>query len=466
MTALSELAGWARDVFGSCSLGDPRRVARLVDYAARQAANPKGSTSEVCRDSPAAAEGAYRMLRNDEVVPEELALGMFKHVATLATECECVLAIEDTTSVSVHSSELRQQLQEEGCPTGYLVHNVLLVDFNHSEILGLIDQTRWIRSPSRASKESRKTRPYEEKESVRWEQSLTRTQERLEHPERVVTVCDREADIWEMLQYCVTKGHRFVIRAAQNRRTSEQKLWDEMESSPVRFTREITIAQRGAQKTRGTQRARSARPARTATTEIRARSITLTRGQQELRLHAVFAREIGIGAAQDTDPTLEWMLLTTEPIETAEQIERVLQMYEYRWLIEEFHKTWKSGCRLEERALQSLGAVERMMVLLAAVAVRMLRLRTMAEGERAQEPCDGALEPDEWECLWACTSKKPIPREAPDCAWALRSIAKLGGFLDTKRTGRPGWETLWKGYHTLQERLIGWRLARRFSAHL
>lgn len=409
----------------------------------------------------AAAEGAYRLLRNDAVLPEAMAKGMYAYAAKLADSSPCVLAIEDTTSVSVHSTELREALAESGCPTGFVVHNTLLVDLEHSEVLGLIDQTRTIRERKRPGAETRAERRYEDKESVRWEQAHARMCKRVTDPKRVVLVCDREGDIWELLRYCVSGGHRFVIRAAQNRCTLSNKLWPDLESSRVLESREVPISQRGAQKQRGVQQERAARKSRTAVTEIRARSVELKRAGESLWLNAVYIRETPADVTSET--ALEWMLLTTEPIEAAAQREQIIRMYEHRWLIEEFHKAWKSGCRLEERALQSTGSVERMMVILAAVAARILRLRTFAEGERAQQSCESILEPDEWQCLWASVCAKiPLPSAPPHLAWAWRSIARLGGFMDTKRTGRPGWDTVWRGWQTLQERLIGWRLARDF----
>jgi hypothetical protein len=449
---------WAEELFGECDLGDPRRTARLIDYAARQAVDPKGSTSQVCSTSAAAAEGAYRMLRNESIDAEAMALGMYTNAAKLAVAASCVLAIEDTTSVSVHSAELRAELAENGCPSGFVVHNVLLVDFEHSEVLGLIDQTRTIRDRKRPGKETRTQRPYEQKESARWEQAHRRACERMTNSSHVVLVCDREGDIWELLRYCISGGHRFVLRAAQNRRTTTDKLWPDLESSPVLEGREVPISQRGAQKERGVQNARAARKARIAVTDIRARTLLLKRSGETLQVNAVYVRET---PAEPSAEPLEWLLLTSEPIETRAQREQVIQMYEHRWLIEEFHKAWKSGCRLEERPLQSSGAVERMMIVLAAVAIRILRLRTMAEGERATESCEEVLEPDEWQCLWASTRKgEKLPKRPPDLAWAWHALARLGGFMDTKRTGRPGWDTLWRGWQTLQERLTGWRLAR------
>lgn len=459
---------WAESVFGGCQLGDPRRTRRLVDYVGRQARNPRGSTAQVCRDSSAASEGAYRMLRSDEFKPAKIAESMLQSTAALAAGRPHLLAIEDSTDVSVHHQALADELREEGCPTGFMVHNVLLVDFERTEPLGLIEQERWIRAENRPGKETRRQRPHEEKESARWKRCHAQMVLRVEASERIVTVCDREADIYEFLQYMLNGGHRFVVRASNNRSTTDDSnLWDEATQAQVLATRSIRIAQRGAQRAQNGQKARKARKERQAVLEVRATQVTLRPPQsrkvalaEPIVLNAVYVTETQESAAENTEGPLEWMLLTTEPIDTSEQVERIVRMYECRWLIEEFHKSWKTGCRLEKRPLQSLDAVERMMLILAPIAVRMLQMRSLIDQDDTDPSCETVLERDAWKCLWASTSPgKPLPSSTPDIRWAYFAIARLGGFMDTKRTGRPGWQALWQGWQTLLERLSGWRLA-------
>lgn len=71
---------------------------------------------------------------------------------------------------------------------------------------------------------------------------------------------------------------------------------------------------------------------------------------------------------------------------------------------------------------------------------------------------------DEWRILWVLTEhKKPLPDRPPSARWAYRALAKLGGFTDTKRTGRAGWATLWRGWFRLQERLEGYWLSQQLQ---
>lgn len=59
------------------------------------------------------------------------------------------------------------------------------------------------------------------------------------------------------------------------------------------------------------------------------------------------------------------------------------------------------------------------------------------------------------------TERGAPPEQTPSAAWAYRALAKMGGFTDTKRTGRPGWDTLWYGWSRLQERLEGYWLSKQ-----
>jgi len=152
------------------------------------------------------------------------------------------------------------------------------------------------------------------------------------------------------------------------------------------------------------------------------------------------------------------MLLTTEPVATFAEAEQVVRHYEKRWLIEEFHKAWKSGCRVEARPLQTLDALERMTAITAHIAVRILQLRAAA-ASGPEASCETVLKSDEWQCLWSTTQHKPLPDEPPSARWALETLGRLAGWQDTKRTGRIGWLTLWRGWEILQDRVLVWRAA-------
>lgn len=156
----------------------------------------------------------------------------------------------------------------------------------------------------------------------------------------------------------------------------------------------------------------------------------------------------------EPNSAVEWVLLTGEPIDTAEQLLRIVDFYRARWVIEELFKALKTGCSFEKRQLCTLHALSNALSTLLPLAWRLLLLRTEAR-ERPDAPATAVLSPDELEVLRAA-SRKPLP-EAPTVRDALLAIAALGGHL--KRNGEPGWQTLGRGYDKLQTLTLGWRLA-------
>lgn len=153
--------------------------------------------------------------------------------------------------------------------------------------------------------------------------------------------------------------------------------------------------------------------------------------------------------------------MTTEPVTTHEQALDLLWMYSRRWRIEEFHKAWKSGTRVEELRPRSAKNLERGVVILAFVAIRLLQLQELVyslRGELAQQPCNTILSATEWYVLYLTTQKRKPPAEPPSAEWAYRAIARLGGWMNTQRTGRPGWQAIWYGLFRLAERVETHRL--------
>lgn len=287
----------------------------------------------------------------------------------------------------------------------------------------------------------------------------------------VVTVADREADIFEFLHDLSASGQRFVIRAKSDRALTTvagEHLWDFLESQAVVGTRTVTIRQRGGQRGSVTQSAREPRTARLAHVELRACALVLkppagkAKDYGPVALNAVLARE---ALAPEGTEAVEWMLLTAEPVRTLEHVETVVGYYECRCTIEEYFKSLKSGCRIEKRPLMSVDTLERMVAITAHVAVRIQQLHRLANSADDETPCDYVLSTDEWRCLWTLGAKgKPVPSKAPSLRWAYQAIGRMAGWLDTKRTGRIGWQTLWKGWDKLQQRLGGWVAAKEMLA--
>jgi hypothetical protein len=75
------------------------------------------------------------------------------------------------------------------------------------------------------------------------------------------------------------------------------------------------------------------------------------------------------GSPRGEEP-LEWILVTSVPTTTLEHAWERVEWYRHRWLVEDYHQCLKSGCRIEERQLQTVDGLMRLLGLLSPLAVR------------------------------------------------------------------------------------------------
>ncbi len=461
---------WAEQMFGRSQLGDARRTARLVKVAGVLAGQVGSSPSRACGGDAAANEGAYRLLRNDAVVPEDIAEGGFAATAEVAAQYETLLAVEDTTELSYGHSVVAELGDLGGdarsAKRGFLVHSVLLVDAQSACTVGLIEQERWKReSAARGQRHRRRERAYEDKESIKWQRASERVAKRLGPlMPRAIAVCDREADIFEYLKYKRQANERFLVRASWDRRVQGEAsyLFEALEQAPVLGEHTVRIEQRGG---------KQARRARQVRLSVHASTVTLRAPRRDgslgpLEVNAVLARELD--APQGEEPVC-WLLLSSEPVDSFAAACQLLHYYTLRWRVEEFHKAWKSGAGVEKRRMQSADNLERMAVVLAFVAVRLMQLREVLDEHAtakgaAGRPCTEVLSTPEWQVLWITRKRSRPPRRPPSLRWAYESIAKLGGWADTKRTGKASWQTMWHGWFRLQERVDAYLITRDFMS--
>ena len=268
---------------------------------------------------------------------------------------------------------------------------------------------------------------------------------------RVISICDREADLYEYLTTKTIHGERFVVRAAHSRGVDGDAagyLWPVMTRASRVARVVVDVLQRGN------------RPARRAHVEVRARRVQLRRPD---RTPARWPKALGVGVvfAREIDPPdgvepLEWMLLTSEPVGQPSSALMVLRYYRCRWRIEEFHKVWKSGAGVERSRMQSRRNLQRIAVILAFVAVRVLQLREMFD----QDPdgvCTTVLTETEWQVLWVSVEKTRPPKHPPSVKWAYQAVGRLAGWNDSKRTGRVGPKTLTEGWLRLTDHVSVYR---------
>lgn len=334
------------------------------------------------------------------------------------------------------------------------------MDAEKEKTIGLIAQNRWCRPvEERGKKFHRRVRQYSEKESFKWEKNTRELESRLGlKMADVISVCDREADIFEYIQYKLDHNQRFIVRANHNRKLEpgDSYLFESLSNARSLGTYTIEVAQKAGRKKRQ------------VVLELKTTSVTFSPSERRAKdrqlkpitVNIVIAKEQGC----DEVERLEWILLTSEEVSSFDCTRKITRYYELRWRIEDFHKAWKTGVGAEEQRMQSIENLEKMIVILSFVAIRLLQLK-----EHFEYPvtlniddsilCEELLSETEWKVLWNSVEKTSLPENTPTAAWAYQAIAKLGGWTDSKRTGKAAWATIWKGWFRLRERLEGLRIA-------
>ena len=237
-------------------MGDPRRTARLVKLASSIAKEPGKSLVNITQ-SPADMEGAYRFIRNEHINANDIAEAGFQFTVEQAKSHNLLLALEDTTSLVFKHDSIRDDLghvNQGNKNRGIFAHSVLLFALENKTVVGLIEQSRWTRDiNTRGKRHQHATTPYKDKESYKWELASQKMVKRLDSQMlKVISVCDREADIYEYLQYKISQRQRFVVRSMQSRHIeeAENKLYAFANDLQSAGSKQITIAQKGGRKER------------------------------------------------------------------------------------------------------------------------------------------------------------------------------------------------------------------------
>jgi len=282
-----------------------------------------------------------------------------------------------------------------------------------------------------------------------------------------IYVMDREADVYELFCSLSEKGRDFVIRVSWDRVARElgghrdHTMRSLVERAPISLVRTVPLSRRpnGSRPTVAKQK-HPARASREAKLAIRACTVVLSRPPKRLgklpeSVTLQLVQVIELDAPKGTAP-VEWLLATSLPIDDAAAVEALVDAYRARWSAEEYFKALKTGCKFEERQLESRDALMNALGLLIPIAWRLLELRTLADDTPAA-PASVALDDDEIHVLRKISRDVKLGK-APTIADALLAIASVGGHI--RKNGRPGWQVLHRGFDELLRIVEGYRLAR------
>jgi hypothetical protein len=445
--SLANVEAWSMEEFGGAQLGNRKRTERLVVMASAAAQRPGGKVTDVFRDD-AAKQAAFKFLENSKV--DEEAIATASHVAC-ARRCDdepIVFVPVDGSSLSFRDlRKIRGGLGPVGNRSkngrGLEVMNAIAVD-TQGVPRGVCGQVFWARSEQadKRSKSARQTRPLEEKETRFWFEAMrqsmtaflfarTRSQPWFQ--------LDCGGDFHEMLAWAADNEVYLTTRAAHNRRleTDEAEyLWGHVEEQPALGTVQLDVP------------GGHGRVARRAKVEVRAAPVTLrlkdkrTQTTRPAALYVVQTREIDV--PEGATP-LSWTLLTNFEATSFERAQMVAYGYSLRWRVEDFHKSWKSVCKIQESQMREASHVIKWAVILAAVAMRIERLKHLGR-KHPDVPATEELSRHEVDATIELRQPKGYKMgDTPPIGLVVRWIADLGGYTGKSSGGPPGALVLARG---------------------
>lgn len=457
------------DEFAGAKFGDERLTNRLGIIASRVERAPGASFPRMCATG-AELEAFYRFLGNDSVSVESI---LAPHIEATIDRCGGfaeVLVLHDSSELSFSSPRERVG-RLQACRSGFLGHFSLAVGLSagctgHAP-LGLLafSTIHRMAPPKKLSRNEHRKKTT--RESDRWLQGVEESECLLSHQAlQPIHVADREADFYGLLSPLVEQGMRFVIRLRIDRNCLDghgelSRVRALLEAQDSVLLREVAVSKRlpwKGSKTANTHH--KPRDARQATLHVRAAPIEIVRPahdrtsqQPTLRMNAVHVFE---PTPPGEETPIEWILLTSEPIDSVDQQILVVDVYRARWLIEEYFKALKTGCAYEDRQLESRATLVNALAILLPAAWQLLALRTLARTD-ATAPATALLTDAQVNVLQRISLRVKLGQN-PTIREAMLAIAGLGGHI--KNNGEPGWIVIHRGMEDLTRACIGWSAAR------
>ena len=472
---------WAKQEFGGVELGDKRLRNRLINIVEDRSNHPDASYLEAAGGDRYAAKGYYTFIDNprETLNPEAMLSTHRKRTIERMMSHKLALVVQDNTDLNFSKRPHTEGLGLVGTnQTGAQSRGLKL----HSSVvltpeglpLGVLRAMMY--APESKGKAGKKSigRRIEEKKSFRWLQGYrdcVAVAKKMPKT-RLIAVIDREGDIFELFEDAEATRKRVgvLVRARHNRRLEgrERKLFETLKASRSKTRIGVVIPRQRWKQAKRSEPEQKGLPDRQAVLTICFQKITVASTRSDLRsaspitLWGVYAREENPPAHAKA---IEWFLLTTEEVQTAEQAARIVALYCRRWRIEEWHRVLKSGCKVQEHQHQTAERLKRAIAIDVVLAWR-IQLMALLGREVPELPCDVFFENWEVKVLEALQEQRPQAKDEHPLrlAKAITLVAQLGGYLARGCDPPPGTKCLWKGMIRLSGMAEGYRLAETRGA--
>ena len=437
---------------------------RLADRSKRLiialSQNPEASINASC-DGWSDTQAAYRFFTNTSVTPEAI-LQSHREVTQRRVSTESVvLFVQDTTELDYSDHPQRDAKYLANCHRRGLYMHAQLAVTPEKLCLGVVGIDFHERElESLGKSKERKTWPIEEKESYRWLKGYRRACElAVACPEtQIVMVADREGDIYDIFveaQEGELPPVNYIVRAQEDRSTFERdpaegkkgyrKVRDEVAESQLLSQRVIELGETPKRK------------GRQATVEIRAITVKVKPPHARAQLpsvtyNVVYVKEIG-GPQDGTD--VDWLLITTLPINTMDEITLVINYYLARWAVEIYFRILKTGCRVEDIQLETMHRLKNCLALYCIIAWRVQYLTYLNRTSPAL-PCTAVFTASEWKSVWKVVKRGDPPKKPPLLSDFMALLSQLGGYNNRANERAFGPLPVWVGLRRMMDFAIAW----------
>jgi len=465
--------------FENLVLPDQRLVKRVRKFVERAWSSPSESLPQMLQDA-AQLEGAYRLLNNDRVGFEALLASHASRTSDRAEQAGDVVVVHDSSTIETPYAEPEDVGFLSTGAAGYQGHFSLALQVapgRPARPLGVLAVQADFRTEApkydgkkKKGKTSTQTARSTDKAFLRWERGIEASALALQGCASVVHVADREADSYPLFCKVLQLGQGCVFRLRNDRRArrveDDENLLDEEWSRLSDIASEmqglfecaVPLSKRGAKSAPASKKAHPPREARNAQLHYSATQVELRRPHYQ---PATLPQSLHVWLVRAWEPTppdgqqaVEWVLLTTEPCTTAAEIMRVVDLYRSRWLIEDFFKTLKTVCKLEDRQFESRHALLNVLALFIPIAVHLLWLRTCAR-DTPDVPATELFSPLQLQVLTHLSPRKMPPH--PTAVQAIWVLAGYGGHISNN--GWPGPQVLGRAFVRLVEAVATWQAA-------
>ncbi len=450
---------WAENEFGGAPLGDTRLSVRLVKSVRLLAAYPGQKINANSASDRTAINAFYRLIEHppesDVSVSNILAPHRARSIARMRGQ-QTVLAIQDGCDLNFARRPHTDGLQiigknQTGARTlGLHLHATLAVS-EHGLPLGVLrlgfDRVSKQRNAGRAT--------------ARWLDGLEdtlRASRELTRRTRVIAVCDREADVFELFEVRRRASRvDLLVRARHDRcLVGGRKLFATVLSQAVAGNIEVEIAGLSERPKSSRKKARPARSNRLAHCALRFRKVELPAtgsASEPVTMYAVHILETNPPA--DEKP-VQWFLLTSVAVDDARTAAEIVGHYLQRWRIEDFFRVLKAGCKTEFLLFRTADRLQRAIAINAVIAWRIMVMTLL--GRQVPE-CEAELMFTDHELAFLRDYAAQAGLAThDDLGKSVQLVAHLGGYQGRKHDPEPGNQIMWQGYSMLTKATIGHRI--------